>query len=913
MSDKPPQSSGSAGTKEIWYGLSSEDAAKKLGTTIEKGLTASEAASRLKTYGRNILKEEKEKPAWLRFLEQYKSYMQIVLVIAALVSLFIQEYTTFYLLIFLTIFNALLGYHQEAKAAASIAALNKMMKIVTKVRREGGVAQIEADQIVPGDIVIVDAGDRVPADGRIIVAATLQIEEASLTGESTAVEKNTDLIPKKDVALGDRVNMAFMNTNVTRGHGEILVTTTGMGSEVGHIATMLGEQKEEKSPLTRQIDHVTLIIIGLAGIAFLSIVAIGLTQGESFTTLFTIGVSLAIGSIPDALPAVVTMILSLGTVAMAKKNAIIKSLPAVETLGSTSAINSDKTGTLTMNQMTVRTISTVQHRYMVTGEGYSFEGKIQRTMGDPEENLDFILFPCALCIDTDIRDGQVIGDPTEAALYVLAEKGGVNVRQFRENNPRIASIPFDSDYKFMTTFHSMKDKSGKEVIRAYVKGAPDVILTRSSHALMPDGTAQVLSEGDRKKILEENERIASGGLRVLVFAQRDFDLSTFNPKAELLPLMQNLVMTALVGEVDPPRAEAKDSIAKAKNAGIRVRMITGDHAVTAGAIGRELGIDGRAVTGAEFAALNDEEAEKQVDEIGVIARVAPEHKVRLVNVLKKKGNIVAMTGDGVNDAPAIKAADIGIAMGITGTDVAKGAAKMILTDDNFATIVTAIEEGRKVYDNLQKFLRIQIANLFMFILAFLGSSAFGIAGTALFSPGQVLWIHMLVVAPIGAMFGLDMASPGIMNRKPRKFHEPIINLKMYARLFIAGLFMAAASLYLFQIGKTTYGSSQIGQTMALVSLSLMNIFVALNLRFPKDTAFQHATFSNSRLVYTYIWVILGSILITETRLFQTIFGTTSLSAYQWWLCLIPGVILLAVGEIFKASLRYRERKSPAAV
>lgn len=913
MSDKSPQSPGATGTKEIWYGLSSEDAAKKLGTTREKGLSASEAASRLQTYGRNILEEEKEKPAWLRFLEQYKSYMQIVLVIAALVSLFIHEYNTFYLLIFLTIFNALLGYHQEAKAAASIAALNKMMKIVAKVRRDSGITQIEADQIVPGDVVIVDAGDRVPADGRVVVAATLQIEEASLTGESTAVEKNTDLIAKKDVPLGDRVNMAFMNTNVTRGHGEILVTTTGMGSEVGHIATMLREQKTEKSHLTRQIDHLTLIIIGLAGIAFISIVAVGLSQGESFTTLFTIGVSLAIGSIPDALPAVVTTILAMGTVAMAKKNAIIKNLPAVETLGSTSAINSDKTGTLTMNQMTVRSITTVKHRYTVTGEGYSSEGKIQRTEGDPEENLDFILFPCALCIDTEIKDGQVIGDPTEAALYALAEKGGVNVREFRTNHPRIASIPFDSDYKFMTTFHTMKDTSGKEVIRAYVKGAPDVILTRSTHGLMPDGTAQVLSEGDKKKVLEENERIASGGLRVLAFAQRDFDPATFNLKADLIPLMQNLVMTALVGEVDPPRAEAKDSIAKAKNAGIRVRMITGDHAVTAGAIGRELGIEGRAVTGAEFAALSDEEAEKQVDEIGVIARVAPEHKVRLVNVLKKKGNIVAMTGDGVNDAPAIKAADIGIAMGITGTDVAKGAAKMILTDDNFATIVTAIEEGRKVYDNLQKFLRIQIANLFMFILAFLGSSLFAIAGTALFSPGQVLWIHMLVVAPIGIMFGLDMASPGIMNRKPRKINEPIMNTKMFARLFIAGLFMAAMSLYLFQIGKTTYGSSQIGQTMALVSLSLMNIFVALNLRFPKDTAFQHATFSNSRLVYTYIWVILGSILITETRLFQTIFGTTSLSAYQWWLCLIPGVILLGVGEIFKAGLRYREKNSPVAV
>ncbi|MGB9175294.1 MAG: HAD-IC family P-type ATPase [Methanoregula sp.] len=913
MSEKTPQSSGAAGTEENWYGLRSEDAAKNLGTTIDRGLSAAEAASRLKTYGRNILKEEKEKPAWLRFLEQYTSYMQIVLVIAALVSLFIQEYNTFWLLIILTIFNALLGYHQEAKAAASVAALNRMMKIVAKVRRDGGVAQIEADQIVPGDIVIVDAGDRVPADGRIVSAATLQIEEASLTGESTAVEKTTDPIAKKDVPLGDRVNMAFMNTNVTRGHGEILVTTTGMGSEVGHIATMLGEQKAGKSPLTKQIDHLTLIIIGLAGLAFISIVAVGLSQGESFTTLFTIGVSLAIGSIPDALPAVVTTILAMGTVAMAAKNAIIKDLPAVETLGSTSAINSDKTGTLTMNQMTVRTISTVQHRYMVSGEGYSFEGKIQRTMGDPEENLDFILFPCALCIDTDIRDGQVIGDPTEAALYVLAEKGGVNVRQFRKNNPRIASIPFDSEYKFMATFHALKDTSGKEIIRAYVKGAPDVILTRSSHGLMPDGTVRVLSEGDRKLVLEENERIARGGLRVLAFAQRDFDPAGFNPKTDLLPLMQDLVMTALVGEVDPPRAEAKDSIAKAKNAGIRVRMITGDHAVTAGAIGHELGIEGRAVTGAEFAALSDEEAEKQIDEIGVIARVAPEHKVRLVDILKKKGNIVAMTGDGVNDAPAIKAADIGIAMGITGTDVAKGAAKMILTDDNFATIVAAIEEGRKVYDNLQKFLRIQIANLFMFILAFTGSSLFAIAGTALFSPGQVLWIHMLVVAPIGAMFGLDMASPGIMNRKPRKIHEPIINIKMFIRLFVAGLFMAAMSLYLFQIGKTAYGSSQVGQTMALVSLSLMNIFVALNLRFPKDTAFQNATFSNSRLVLTYIWVILGSVLITETHLFQTIFGTTSLSAYQWLLCLIPGVILLAVGEIFKAGLRYKDRHSSGAV
>jgi Ca2+-transporting ATPase len=597
----------------------------------------------------------------------------------------------------------------------------------------------------------------------------------------------------------------------------------------------------------------------------------------------------------------------MGTVAMANKNAIIKSLPAVETLGSTSAINSDKTGTLTMNQMTVRVISTVQHRYQVSGEGYSFEGIIKRTEWDADENLDHVLFPCALCIDTDIRDGQVIGDPTEGALYALAEKGGIQVQEFRKNYPRIASIPFDSDYKFMATFHEMKDADGRAIIRAYVKGAPDVILSRSSFGLLADGSSKKLTEEDRTKILGENERIAQEGLRVLAFARKDFDPATFDSKADLMPLMQDLTISSFVGEVDPPRAEAKEAIAKATAAGIRVRMITGDHAVTAAAIGRELGIEGRAITGAEFAAMSDEEALEQIDDIGVIARVAPEHKVRLVQVLKRAGNIVAMTGDGVNDAPALKAADIGIAMGVTGTDVAKGAARMILTDDNFATIVAAIEEGRKIYDNLQKFLRIQIANLFMFILAFLGSSVFAIAGTALFTPGQVLWIHMLTVAPIGAALGMDIASPGIMARKPRRSDEPIISLRMYVRLFVIGAGMAAATLIMYQIGQIVYESPGIGQTMGLVSLSLMNIFVALNLRFPHDTAFHISTFSNVRLLYAYLWVIIGTILITETRLFQTIFHTVGLTADQWLLCLIPGVVLFFTGEIFKKFLKSSQK------
>jgi len=891
-----------------WYDLSPDEVADRLHVDPVRGLSATEAQSRLRTYGANALAAAKPKPAWIRFFKHYADYMQIVLVVAAAVSLFIQEYGTAIGLALLTLFNAWLGYHQEGKAEAAAAQLNTMMKSMAKVRRDGVTTEIPADQIVPGDIVVVDAGDRVPADGRIILAATLQVEEGALTGESVAVEKEAGAIDRPDVAIGDRINMAFMNTNVTRGHGEVLVTTTGMGSEVGHIADMLAGQKVEKTPLTKQVDRLTIFIIIAALFAFFAIVVMGLAQGESFAVLFGIGVALAVGSIPDALPAVVTTILSVGSINMAKKNAIMKSLPAVETLGSTSAINSDKTGTLTLNQMTVREIATVQHRYTVSGEGYSFDGQILRTTGDPEHDLDYVIFPCALCNDSDVQDGNIVGDPTEAALYVLAQKGGVDVREFREQNPRVASVPFDSDYKFMATFHRMPAADGTSVIRAYVKGAPDELLNRSTRALMPGGASETLTDEMRAMVLAENERIAGQGKRVLGLAQREFDPSTFDPSGDLMALMQDLEMTALIGEVDPPRAEAVAAIGEAKRAGIRVRMITGDHAVTAAAIAAELGIEGRAVTGAEFAAMSDAEADSQVDGIGVIARVAPEHKVRLVEVLRRKGNIVAMTGDGVNDAPAIAAADIGIAMGITGTDVAKGAAKMILADDNFATIVSAVEQGRLVYDNLQKFIRIQVANLFMFILAFVGSSAFAIAGTALLSPAQVLWIHMAVVAPIGAVMGLDLATPGIMDRKPRPFNQPIIVRSMMVRLFVAGLYMATATLVLVQIGKTTYDSLEVGQTMALVGLALMNIAVALNLRFPEESAFGPSTFSNPKLLWAFAWAIVGSLLITQVEALQDLFTTIPLTGAQWAICLVPAAILLLLGELGKLILRARRRR-----
>ena len=895
-----------------WHAVAAAEVANRLGVDPVTGLSEDEARQRLQEHGPNSLAEPEPEPVWKQFFKHYRDYMQIVLVVAAVVSVLIGEYRTGIALVLLTLFNAWLGYHQEGKAEAAAASLGEMMDTVAKVRRDGVVSEVHADQIVPGDIVVVDAGDRVPADGRVVLAATLQIEEGALTGESVAVEKYVDTVPP-DVPIGDRFDMAFMNTNVTRGHGEILVTTTGMGSEVGHIADMLGAQKVEKTPLTKQVDRLTIFIIGAALFAFLAIVVMGLAQGDSFTVLFGIGVALAVGSIPDALPAVVTTILSVGSVNMAKQNAIMKVLPAVETLGSTSAINSDKTGTLTMNQMTVREITTVAHHYTVSGEGYSFDGQVERTAGDAERDLDYVMFPCALCNDSDIQDGAVVGDPTEGALYVLAQKGGVNVKEFREHHPRIALVPFDSDYKFMATFHTMPGADGAPVVRAYVKGAPDVVLDRSGSARLPGGRSERLTAETRAKVLAENERIAGQGLRVLAIAQREFDPATFDPSGDLMALMQDLEMSALVGEVDPPRPEATTAIAEARSAGIRVRMITGDHAVTAGAIAHELGIEGRAVTGADFAALDDDEAERQVDEIGVFARVAPEHKVRLVEVLKRKGNVVAMTGDGVNDAPAIGAADIGIAMGITGTDVAKGAAKMILADDNFATIVKAVEQGRLVYDNLQKFLRIQIANLFMFILAFLGSTAFGIAGTALLIPSQVLWIHMAIVAPIGAVMGLDTATPGIMQRPPRPFDQPIIVRSMMVRLFVAGLFMGAATLVLVQIGKSTYDSLEVGQTMAVVGLGLMNIFLALNLRYPEESAFGPSTLSNPKLLWAFGWAVVGSMLITQMRVLRDVFQTVPLTGNQWALCLAPGVILLLLGEVGKVVLRARRAHEEPAV
>ena len=895
--------------KTKWYSLTPEAAAQQLKVDPAQGLSTAEAQQRLQQYGPNHLADKKKEPRWQAFLRQYKDLMQIVLLSAAIVNqIFTGEWGTTLVLVFLTIFNAVLGLRGESKAEASMAALAGTMKNTTTVRRSGSAQEIDVEQLVPGDVVLMEAGDVVPADGRLFVAATLEIEEAALTGESVASPKETAVIDKPEVPLGDRHNMAFMNTSVTRGRGELLVTTTGMGTEMGHIADLLNKTESDKTPLQKQLDKLTMIIAALAGMAFILMVIMGLNNGQSLDAIFVAGVALAISAIPTGLPAVVTTMYSMGVRALADQGAIVKRLPSVETLGSVSAICSDKTGTLTMNQMTVREITTAAHRYTVTGEGYSFDGQVQRTEGDGEPNLDYVMFPCALCNDSDVQDGAVIGDPTEAALYVLAQKGGIDVKSFRQNHPRIAELPFDSDYKFMATFHKMKAEDGRPIVRGYVKGAPDVILDRSSMARVGVGLSRPFDDEMRQRVNAENERIAGQGLRVLAFAQQEYEEDSFDPNGDMMALMHDLELTGLVAEVDPPRAEAKAAIAKCHSAGIQVRMITGDHAVTAAAIGHELGIEGRALTGAQFAAIPDEELKQQLDQIGVVARVSPEDKIRLVTLLQEKDNIVAMTGDGVNDAPALKKADIGVAMGITGTEVSKGAAVMILTDDNFATIVKAVEYGRYIYNNLFNFVRFQMEQLIAYISSYLLAAFFVVLGGTPFSAVTVLFINFLVTVPVALALGFDKPADDLMEKTPRPLKQPILSRSQWARIAFLGILMSIIVISL----EATYETSNtaLAATIGFVTFSLMSVAMGLGARSETGSIFNTDIIHDRNQLMLYAFALLLTFLPTVLPFTQEAMGLTALGTNLWVICLIATFVFVLVDEVIKFFLR-RSRSNTA--
>ena len=892
-----------------WYALSAEDVAGQLGVGVAGGLSAVTAAERLRQNGPNALPAEKTVAGWRRFVDQYRSYMQIILLVAAVVSFAIGQWSTGAVLVSLTVLNAVVGLRQEGKAESAMNALKSLTKRIARVRRDGAEAQIPAEQVVIGDLVLLSAGDDVAADGRIISASSLDIDESALTGESTPASKTTEPLADADLGPGDQTNMAFMNTPVTHGSGVMLVTAVGADAQVGKIAGMLATTAKQQTPLTRQLNTLTLWIGAAALVTMIVMFALGLSRGQPAEALFITAIALAIAAIPTALPTVLQVILSAGAKQLAGENAIVKELVSVETLGSTSAINSDKTGTLTMNQMTVVEVLDPVDRYTISGIGYGLEGKVHHAIGG-SPSIDAAVLPFIIASDAKLEDGKVVGDPTEGALLVLCAKGGMDIAASREKFPRLATLPFDPTYKLMATFNSATDSSGATVVRCFVKGAAPAVMGRAATALAA-GASVPWDAKLRKRAEDALTRMEGEGHRVMAAAFRDLDPATFDAGGDLLGYVTDLELTSLVAMVDPPRDESKAAVLNAQNAHIRVRMVTGDDVITGAAIAKQLGIPGSAMLGTEFAALSEEERLARIDDIGVVGRVAPEHKVLLVETLRNKGDVVAMTGDGVNDAPAIKAADIGIAMG-SGTQVAKNASRMILSDDNFATIMRAVEQGRMVFDNLNKFIRFVIIELVAYILTFLGASVLNIAAGQPFSPSQILYINFLVNAPLGVALGMDKQAPGLMTVKPRSRDATIMTKGLLTTAGLVGLFMAVCTLVLISYGTTHFRSPGIGSSMGITAFSLLIVVAAFEARSVTATALTVDTFDNRNLNWTGVAELVLAVLITQLDVFRRLFATVDLTLDQWALSLLPAVLLVFAWELGKLIARRATNHSQEA-
>jgi len=882
-----------------WYARSTDDVASALGVDPAVGLTAARAAELLAANGPNALPEEKPKPGWRRFLEQYTTYMQIILVVAAIVSLLVKEWSTGVLLLALTVLNAVIGVRQEGKAESAMNALKSMMKATARVRRDATESQIPAEQVVVGDVVLIAAGDEVPADGRIVAASALQIDESALTGESVPADKEAKTL-SGELGPGQQTNMAFMNTPVTHGSGTVIITATGAGTELGKISGMLAATATEESPLTRELNRLTLWIAAAAGLTMIVMFVLGRQRGLAWDALFVSAVSLAIAAIPEALPTVSQTILSIGGVDLAKRNAIVKDLPSVETLGFTSAINSDKTGTLTMNQMTAVEVVNPTDRYTISGIGYGLEGQVKHAAGSADR-IDEAILPYLVASDANLVDGKVVGDPTEGALLVLGYKAGMDIDETRERLPRLATLPFDPTYKLMATFNSATDAAGRAVVRCFVKGAAPAVMARTATALS-GGTSIAWDADLDEQHTAHMERMEGEGRRVMAAATRDLDPSGFDPQGDLLGHVTELQLTSLVGMVDPAREESKDAVASAQAAHIVVRMVTGDDVITGAAIAKQVGIPGEAILGTDFADLTEDERLARIDNIGVLGRVAPEHKVLLADTLKKKGYVVAMTGDGVNDAPAIKAADIGIAMG-SGTEVAKNAGRMILSDDNFATIVFAVEQGRKIYDNLTKYIRFVLILLVVFVLTFLGASLFNIANGEPFNPAQVLWIHFIVNAPFGFALGFDRETPGLMARRPRPRGESVLTTPVLVTVGLAGLAITIGLLSLIQYGTSHFNSEHIGNSIAFTSFALCLIVAAVECRSQTETVLTVDTFDSKQMNWAMLGEFVLAVLVSQMDVFHRLLGTVDINLRQFGWALVPAVALLVLWELGKLIAR----------
>jgi P-type Ca2+ transporter type 2C len=876
------------------WSLTAEQALEAFDSQLS-GVDDAAAQMRLQTHGKNQIAEKVARSPWLLLLHQFTGLLVIILMVAAALSAAIGDLKDAIVIMVVVLINGLLGFYQEFRAERSLDALRSMLATRVRVRRGGQISEISTEDLVPGDIVLLEAGDRTPADGRWILAHHLEVDEAALTGESLPVNKITDPVPPHSV-LADRANGGFMNTVVTRGRGELLVTATGSHSEIGKIGAMLAEAREPPTPLQVQLNVLGKRLAMIAGVVVTLVAAMGLWRGEAFADVLVAAIALAVAAIPEGLPAVVTVTLAIGMFRMAKSRAIVKRLAAVETLGCTTVICSDKTGTLTVNQMTAREIVLGRSRYTVSGLGYGREGSIQ---GAPTHGLTDLLVPIALCNDSEIKDTQLLGDPTEGALLSLAMKGGIDVAQLREQHPRLSELPFDSAVKMMATVHFQDGRH-----RVFVKGAPDVLLHRSKTVWHATQGHELMSEAERAYWLAENDRLAEQGLRVLAVAVLEIETAAHAPTHH--DHLHSMRLIGLVGMSDPPRPEARDAIALCRSAGIQVKMITGDHATTARAIARELGLQGEAVNGVELDQMSDEELRKRIDSIDVFARVTPSHKVRLVQILRGNGHVVAMTGDGVNDAAALKQADIGVAMGITGTEVTKQAATMVLTDDNFATIVGAVREGRTIYENIVKFVRFQLATNVGAVLSVLGSSLLG--WSTPFSPVQILWINIIMDGPPALTLGLDPARRNIMQDKPRRSRDAILTKERLGPLLFQGLIMAIGTLGVYRYSSLTVGDTTHALSLAFTTFVLFQFFNVLNARAGSHTIFSSETLTNAKLGIALLCVVILQIIVVHWGPAQGIFNTTDLSGGEWLLALGVASSVLILEELRKWVIPFLNQK-----